>query len=277
MIENPEKIVLPPQPTKEPMSDLPLPVFHVVDDYNFRLPHAKRLTGKGVKVAIVDSGAPVHSDITNITEHVNLLDYVKTPYDLFGHATMIAGVIGADAKQFRGIAPNINFYMAKVSTDDGVSDFNALVAGVLWAVVKQVDIIVIALSTSVDYPVLYNAIKKAYDEKICIVVAAENGKNGKNGPSYPAFYPESLGFVAKPKNKNAHDSLLDNHNNVIVQMPSNGIITTYGKDQYIRIYGSSFAAAIGAGLLACVIGQKGRKSCLPDELYKNIVALGGKS
>tara|TARA_Y100000310_G_C20699149_1_gene828046 strand:- start:646 stop:1476 length:831 start_codon:yes stop_codon:yes gene_type:complete len=276
MIENSEKIVLPSKPVKEPMGDLSSPVFHSANDYNFNAFKGKRLTGKGVKVAIVDSGAPVHPDITNITEHVDLLHDTKDarPYDLFGHATMVAGVLGANSKKFRGIAPNVNFYAAKVSSDDGVSDFNALVAGVLWAVVRQVDIIVIALSTSVDYPVFYNAIKKAYDENICVVVAAENDKDA---PSYPAYYPEALGFIVKPKNKNASDGLLDVHNNVIVQIPSNGIMTTCGKDQYIRVYGSSFAAAIGAGLLACVIEQRGNKPRSPDELYKDIFALGRKS
>ena len=84
MIENSEKIVLPSKPVKEPMGDLSSPVFHSANDYNFNAFKGKRLTGKGVKVAIVDSGAPVHPDITNITEHVDLLHDTKDarPYDV---------------------------------------------------------------------------------------------------------------------------------------------------------------------------------------------------
>jgi len=274
MKDNIEKIILPGSPVRDPLDDLPHPVDHS-DDFSFISLRVKRLTGKGVKVAIVDSGAPFHVSISdNITEHVNLLDHVSSHHDVFGHATMVSGVLGANSKQIHGIAPNVKFYTAKVSDNEGASDFNALVAGVLWAVVKRVDIIVIALSTAIDYPVLHNAIKKAYDENICIIAASSNGKNGDL--SYPSAYAECLGFVAKPKNKNLLDNMLDKQGNVIVQMPSNGIITTYQKDQYIRVYGSSFAAAIGAGILACLIEQKGKKSCHLDILYKDLLALCNK-
>ena len=82
----------------------------------------------------------------------------------------------------------LNDKLMKVVNANGDCSFNAIVAGVLWAIIKQVDIILISLGSQTDYLILHDAIKKAYEQNICIIAASGN----KNTIEYPASYPEVL-------------------------------------------------------------------------------------
>jgi len=267
MADGSEKISLPPKPHKQVIDTLTEPVKYECVDYGLK---TNQLSGKGVSIAILDSGCPQHSDITNIVDSVSLVNgNDKNSVDVFGHATMVAGVMAANnMKRLKGIAPGSKLYFAKVTNDEGEADFNALVAGVLWAAVKRVDIIVMALGSIVDYTMLHDAIEKAFKENICVVSA---WPNGKNVDFYPALYPEVLSFVARPKNRKLNNS--GKKNIVPIQIPSSGITTTYGANQYMKVYGSSFAAGIGTGLLSLIIERDKGKAANPSQLYKDIYNL----
>ena len=223
-------------------------------------------TGKDVSMAIIDTGCPTHKDIKNITEHVNFVDGSKTYEDEHGHATMVAGLVAANnPKSIVGISPSCQFYFGKVSDHEGECDCGAIVAAVLWSIVKKVDIILLALGADTDYPVLHSAIKKAYESNICVIVSDPN----KNGAHFPSEYPETLAFMAKPKGKDVKAK----GDKIIIPMPQVGMATTWGYDKYIKAYGASFAAAIGAGMAALLI-QKRRKEddkpILPKKIYDDI-------
>ena len=260
MTDSVSQILLPVKSSKQVVDDLLNPVVYSGIDYGIT---AK--SSKGVKIAIIDSGCPKHRDIKRIEDFAVLVDGVPVPYDRFGHSTMVSGILAAsNAKKMQGFARDASLYFAKVTNDAGESDYSALVAGILWAVVKQVDIIVIALETATDYPVLRSAITKAYEENICIIAASGNGKDGE---SYPSHYPEVLGFKARPKNKNAVEKVNED-GDIIVYMPNSGIPTTFTNNQYIKTYGSSFAAAIGGGLAALLIEERKEKGYRPQDIYE---------
>lgn len=80
-----------------------------------------KLTGKGISIAIVDSGVYPHNDLTfpynkilNFKDFINNYNYA---YDDNGHGTMVAGIIagsGYSSKNtFKGIAENSNLYCYK--------------------------------------------------------------------------------------------------------------------------------------------------------------------
>jgi len=268
MEDGSEKILFPPQPDKEVLSHIDNPVVHLPSDYGFSLPS---ISTQGIKIAVIDSGCPVHKDIKNIKDYTILIDNVKTPDDRFGHASMVAGVMAANnQKNLLGIAHKSNLFFAKVTTDDGESDFNAVVAGVLWAIVKTVDIIVLAIGTTTDYDLLHSAIQKAFEANICVVAACMNGKQ----ETFPAAYPEVLGFQVKTKNSR-HDNQHEKDGSIIIQLPSHGVITASGKHQYIKAYGPSIATGIGAGITAMLIANEKGKSWKPSNIYGIIKKMRG--
>jgi len=134
-------------------------------------------TGKGVKIAILDSGYPQHKSIKISGEKASFCEENIDIEDKIGHATMIAGIINAnDKKSIVGFAPHASLLYGKIVNNKGICDFNSLVAGILWAIVQEVNIIVMALGTQYDYIVLQEVIKKAINHNILIFAAAGDNK-----------------------------------------------------------------------------------------------------
>lgn len=82
---------------------------------------AQGFTGKGVGVAIIDSGIYPHPDLKDkITGWVDIADGKTEPYDKFGHGTHVAGDVAGSGKmsagRFRGIAPDANLIGVRITT-----------------------------------------------------------------------------------------------------------------------------------------------------------------
>jgi len=113
------------------------------------------LTGKNVKIAIIDSGINKnHSDLINNLKggisFINNSDYFN---DDLGHGTSVAGVIGALNNNIGiiGVAPEAELYSVKVISASGgkLSDF---IQGIQWATDNHMNIIVMSLGIPVDSP-----------------------------------------------------------------------------------------------------------------------------
>ena len=225
-----------------------------------------KCTGKGVKIAILDSGCPSHKDIMTEGEKVSLCENNIGIEDKNGHATMVSGVIKANNKNsIIGTAPHAQLLFGRVLDNKGKCGFNSLVAGVLWAIVKEVDIIVVAMGTQYDYMILHDAIKKAREYGICLFSAS--GENDEI--DYPAKYKEtfSVGFLTKSKIKNEKIK-----KNVDFYLPNNGLYTTYLNNKYVKISGSSISTGFFAGLAAVLIEQykREKKRNLPELVYSKL-------
>ena len=235
---------------------------------DFGLNHS--LTGKGVKIGMIDSGLPDHPDIKNISDSVDVSETSRDKTDHHGHATMVSGIIGANnPKSITGIAPNAELLFAKVINQNGDGSFNSLIAGILWCVVKQVDIILLSLGSSTDYPVLHDAIKKAYDQNICIIAAAGNGEQS----DYPAKYPEVLS-VSKRRNipKNGKFSTFGTTSLEMV-LPDKEMYTTYLHGRYTKASGTSLIAAMAAGLASLILERDSSLRTTPNHVYFSLSCL----
>jgi serine protease AprX len=113
------------------------------------------ITGKGITVAIVDTGIDAkHPDLddlddkpsTNDPKVVGWIDYVNkatSPYDDNGHGTHTAGIIsGTGAKGIHtGVAPGTNLIVAKVFDSYGAGHESDIILAFEWAVDKGARII----------------------------------------------------------------------------------------------------------------------------------------
>lgn len=96
-----------------------------------------QLTGKGIGIAVIDSGVYPHPDLqkpTNrIKKFVDLSGTYKYPYDDNGHGTFVCGLLGGSGYSskgmYRGIAENSNLYVIKTFNSLG----RAFVSDILYA------------------------------------------------------------------------------------------------------------------------------------------------
>ena len=254
---------------KQIYDNIPKPCAYLPE--NFGLNHT--LTGKGIKIGIVDSGLPDHPDIGNIIESVDVSETTRDKADHHGHSTMVSGIISANnPKAITGIAPDAELLFAKVINQNGEGSFNSLIAGILWCVVKQVDIILLSLGSSTDYPVLHDAIKKAYDQNICVIAASGNG----NQSDFPARYPEVLS-VEKRKNPSKNGKFATfGATGLEMVLPDRDLYTTYLHGRYTKASGTSLIAAMGAGLAALVLERDSTLRTTPNHVYFSLSCLGYK-
>jgi serine protease AprX len=166
-------------------------------DPNSRLPVP---TGKGIVVAVIDSGiAPV----ADLSGRINALyDFtckgcdagVLTPaYDDYGHGTHIAGLIAASGyesnSQYQGVTPNVKLVGLKVLDKSGVGDTSSVISAIEFVLdnpVLGVDVINLSLGhpifESAKTDPLVQAVEKAVHAGIAVVISAGNyGINEKTG------------------------------------------------------------------------------------------------
>ena len=231
-------------------------------------------TGKKVKISILDSGCPRHKDIKVVGDRISFCEENLGSYDSQGHATMLAGIIASrNKKAVTGLAPHSEIQYGRIINNKGICGFNSLVAGVLWSIVKEVDIIVIALGTQYDYIVLKDAVKKAREHGICVFAASgDKGIDNEWDMDFPARYEHVISTGFMTRNKAQNDIL---RKKVDLNLPNRGLYTTYLDNKYIKVSGSSVSTAFYAGLAAVLIEQykKEKKKDIPTEVYSKLSSL----
>lgn len=107
-------------------------------------------TGRGVKVAILDTGVDFeHPDFVGRNIVSESFAFGETAQDGIGHGTHVAGTaVGPAAPRGApryGVAPDAALYVAKVLANDGSGREGDVLAGVLWALENGCDIISMSL------------------------------------------------------------------------------------------------------------------------------------
>jgi serine protease AprX len=182
-------------------------------------------TGKGVGVALIDSGVAPVQGLNLANKVVNGPDISfdsQSPslqyLDGFGHGTHMASIIaGNDAtlsapqyagnqNQFIGVAPDATIVNVKVADAHGASDVSQIIAGIDWVVQHQNDngmnIGVLNLSFGTDSTQSYLtdplafAAESAWRSGIVVVVAAGNGGSTTTSLSDPALDPSVIAVGA---------------------------------------------------------------------------------
>ena len=167
--------------------------------------------GTGVGVAVIDSGInDNHLDLWDSTQTQSRVvyhqDFTGTSttdstgavvWDLYGHGTHVAGIIGGNgyrsAGQFTGVAPNVNLIDLRALDANGSGSDSSVIAAIQQAITLKdtYNIRIINLSLGRGIPVSYTqdplcqAVEAAWNNGIMVVVAAGNygrlSVNGSNG------------------------------------------------------------------------------------------------
>ncbi|MEV4641009.1 S8 family serine peptidase [Actinoplanes sp. NPDC049548] len=170
--------------------------------------YSQKLTGKGVGIALIDTGVVPVPGLTsgNIANGPDLSLESQVPSllhkDGYGHGTHLAGIIaGRDnttGTGFRGIAPDAKLTVLKVGMSNGAVDVTQVMAAVDWVVKHRNDdpanpIKIINLSYGTDGsqsflsdPLSY-AVGNAVNNGINVVVAAGNTGSKITNPATAAL------------------------------------------------------------------------------------------
>lgn len=151
------------------------------------------ITGKGVAVAVLDTGIFLHEDFGNRV--IAFKDYVNhrvEPYDDNGHGTHIAATIGGSGVSsggaYRGVAPGVSLVAVKVLDQKGNGFASDVLAGLGWIRehkdeynIRIVNISVGSLSRwdMTENSVLVRGVDAAWDAGLVVVVAAGNHGPGR--------------------------------------------------------------------------------------------------
>lgn len=224
------------------------------------------LTGKNVKIAIIDNGVDVtHPDLKTrtITQHRISETIEEKNYE---HGTAVAGIICAypnSSEGVLGVAIDAEIISIDVSDDETI-DIKKLVKGIEYAISQDVDIINISAGIINDNEELKTTISNAYQEGIIVVAASGNDIGGNI--LYPARYDNVLSV-------NSIDDIgtkLFGDEDKSVYIPGCNIVTTYSSTflskKYVSYTGTSMSAPILSATIALLI-QK-----YPDINNKEIYA-----
>ncbi|MFE7595941.1 S8 family serine peptidase [Streptomyces sp. NPDC057494] len=114
------------------------------------------LTGKGVKVAVLDTGADLgHPDLAGrISETKSFIEGQEVA-DRGGHGTHVTSTVGgsgaaSDGKE-KGVAPGATLAVGKVLSDQGSGTESQIIAGMEWAA-KDIDAKIVSMSLGSSEP-----------------------------------------------------------------------------------------------------------------------------
>lgn len=243
----------------------------------------KESQGEGVKVAVLDTGIIHHPDLKdNIKGAVNFTSSDRNDYeDRQGHGTHVAGIIAAVNNKFGivGVSPKADLYGVKVLGDNGSGSYQMIADGIDWAIENKMDVISMSLGSNYPSDLLHSAIKKAYDNNITIIAAAGNDGDTYDDDDidYPGRYEETIavGSINKYLKRSWFSS---DGKELDIMAPGQDIYSTYLKDDYAILSGTSMATPFITGVVALMIskhrknGDKNKTPVdTPDRIREHLV------
>ena len=210
-------------------------------------------TGKGITVAVIDSGVYPHPDLTKPENRIiHFVDYVNNrtnPYDDNGHGTHVCGIVAGNGYQssgkYKGVAPGANIIGIKSLNSKGSGSESAVLRGIQWCInnKNKYNIKVLSMSLGATASVepskdlLVRAIESAWKAGIFVTLAAGNSGPGENTINTPGISPLALtvGSMDDRRTLQRNDDIISNfssrgpaiggHNKPDVLAPGSNIVS----------------------------------------------------
>src|SRR5262249_19078689 len=140
-------------------------------------------------VAVLDTGVDAsHPDLAaNLDAGTSILDGSDGMSDPHGHGTWLAGIIAAITNNNTGIAgvghDRVRIVPVTVLDANGVGQDSDIIAGVMWAVEHDADVILMGFSNPDFSSHLQEAIDYAWSKGVVLVAAT--GNDGVSTATFP--------------------------------------------------------------------------------------------
>jgi serine protease len=252
------------------------------------LPDAWKLgTGKGVVVAVIDTGVSRVADLaqTKFVPGFNFLSNNANAADDHGHGTHVAGTIAQSTNNklgVAGVAPDVSIMPLKVLSARGSGSVAAIAQAIRWAADHGANVINMSLGGPMSIGSMKSAVKYARGKGVVVVAAAGNDGRGKVG--YPAAYPGVVAVAATQfdesttfySNWGPEIDIAAPGGNVRVDQNGDGkpdgvlqhtiVPTDTSKTDYLWFMGTSMATPHVAGVAALIVGAGVRQPDAVEEL-----------
>lgn len=161
--------------------------------------HEKGITGRGVTVAVMDTGIVPHPDFgSRILDFMDFTQGRTRAYDDNGHGTHVSGIIAGSGRMSRGlytgIAPECGLFVTKVLDRKGNGNTAQVLKAIDFVIEHQRKYNIRILNISVgmlptadreEKEHLTAAVEKAWSRGIVVIAAAGNNGPGKNSVTVP--------------------------------------------------------------------------------------------
>ena len=217
----------------------------------------RRGRGKGVRIAILDSGVEadhpalgglVLADDVAIVEDGLRLKEAPGDGDLFGHGTAIAGIL-------RSVAPEAELGSFRVLGESFAARTAIIVEGARLAIERGYHIVNCSFGCAIPEHVLHhkNWVDEAYLSGVHIVAACNNHDFLR--AEWPGFFSSVLTVNMA---RTADDAEIFYKSGTLVEFSARGVdVEVAWRDGLTKkVTGSSFAAPRVAGMLACLLSEK---------------------
>jgi serine protease AprX len=178
--------------------------------------NAKRATGKGIGVAVIDTGiagqVPDFNDAdgsSRVIAEATINPGATRAGDRLGHGTHIAGLIGGNSLnrndalkgRYMGVAPEANLIDVNVAADDGSTTISDVINGMAFVAEKKdelgIRVVNISLNSTVAEPAatdpLDAAVEVLWKNGLVVVTAAGNRGTAADATHYaPANSPYAI-------------------------------------------------------------------------------------
>ena len=246
--------------------------------------HMQNLTGKNVKIAVIDSGIYTHEDL-EVENAINFVDDTL-PTDNRGHGTHVSGIIAAkdNNKGIVGVAPDAEVYMLKIISGNNHWNGSSFKRALDWCEENDIDIINMSFEIPLPDEIFSGTserLKGLRDKGVLLVAAAGNG--GRNSLSFPANHPSVISVGSIDENEELASS--SNYGKELdVVAPGVGICSSFfwettlnelaskcdkvSGDNYGKLSGTSQATPHVTGVLALL--KEKYPNATADELEEKI-------
>ena len=209
------------------------------------------LTGKGVRVAIIDGGVYTNTGEFGTDRLLAGKSLVgDSTEDSNGHGTFIAGIIGAakdNGVGIAGIAPEVTIIPIKTSNDGSMAD--GVGAQAIRAAVDEFHCDVINYSSGSK--ALMSGVKDAVNYAVSkgTIVVCSTGNDGNTSLYYPGALEATIGVGSI--NKGLERSQFSHQNSsIFVTAPGDEVYSIGARGSVSSSSGTSFAAPFVTGLAA---------------------------
>lgn len=214
---------------------------------------ARGLTGRGVRVAVLDTGIDSqHADLKDAID--SAVDYTRSasgPADVNGHGTHCAGSIAArkNGLGLVGVAYESRVHAKKVLGDSGSGSVDGIARAITDAVAEGVDVVSLSLGGSAADSWIPPALARAEAAGVLVIAAAGNDGPREGTVGYPGGYKEAVAVAAVDASLKVA-SFSSRGPAVFVAGPGVNVNSTYPGNRQAVMSGTSMSTPNVAGVAA---------------------------